>query len=296
MSDLGLNDDVTQRACAEHIDSFIKQQHFLKKILFNLPHGLYLYGGVGSGKTTLMNAMAQYIGRKGARFHMKAFMLKVHEKGIEPTVQSLGKIRFLFLDELEITDIADAMIIQRLFHALTKRRIAIVATSNTPIDLLYENGLHYDRFEPCVMWMRKHFMVFHFDQGIDYRQIQKALTLHEVTDKNDVQLTLLDKILPAIVTEDGGVCVCFSDLCDRPLGPVHYHDLTRKVDVLYIKKTPIFTEDNANSLRRFITLVDLMYDAQKRVVLLPNKPIAIDKSVKLPVERLTSRLHEMNIK
>ncbi|CAO4838755.1 MAG: Cell division protein ZapE [Holosporales bacterium] len=291
-----LKDDPTQRACALQINTFIDQQRFFKKLFLRTADGLYLYGGVGSGKTTLMNAMASYVGQKGVRFHMKAFMLMVHQKGIEAVIASLKKVRYLFLDELEITDIADAMMIQRLFNALIQNRIAIVTTSNIPIDLLYKNGFHYDRFQPFLSFMHAHFMVFHFDQGIDYRQMYQNRSSLDWANNTPTHLLVLDKKLPVLKFKDATFCARFADICDQPLGPVHYQCLTAQVDVLYMTETPIFTGDHTNSLRRFITLVDLMYDGQKRVILLPESLVTVDDGVQLPVQRLISRLHEMNNK
>ncbi|CAO5680355.1 MAG: Cell division protein ZapE [Holosporales bacterium] len=288
-----LTDDPTQRACALKIDAFIDQQRFFKKLFSKGPDGLYLYGGVGSGKTTLMNAMASYIGEKGARFHMKAFMLMVHQKGIKAVIASLKKIRYLFLDELEITDIADAMMIQRLFSALIQNRIAIVTTSNIPIALLYENGFHYDRFQPFLSFMHAHFMALHFDQGIDYRHAHQNQVSLNFQANTATHLWVLDKKLPVVMVGDGAFSILFSDICDQPLGPVHYQCLSALLDVLYITETPVFKAEHANSLRRLITLVDLMYDGQKRVILLPESLVMVDDTVQLPVKRLMSRLYEM---
>ena len=296
--------DDAQIRCAIIINDTLIKWHrysFLKRIfphcLKNFGYGVYIHGPVGTGKTTLMDLICSFIDKKKHRDHFKPFMLNFHRNGYDETLNKFKKLDYLFLDEIEIIDIADALIIKRLFNDLNKYGVKIFMTSNIPPIDLYKNGLHFDRFQPFINYIETYYKVLKLDNGIDYRLLNETPLSsmpsieQKISGNNFVEI--LDKKVP-VRKSDNRLIFSFHALCGDTLGPVHYEAFVKLYDIIYIENLPpLFTKAEKDSLRRFITLVDFFYDQNKKIIILPTPYISIESDINLPTERLKSRLIDM---
>jgi len=269
--------------------------------------GLYLHGGVGRGKSMLMDLFfsTSTVERK-RRVHFHAFMMDVHARihrwrqegrefgirqgadPIPPLAEALVEQAWLLcFDEFEVTDVADAMIMSRLFTALWERRVVVVATSNRAPDDLYLDGLQRDRFLPFIELLKERLEVFELDSGIDYRRERLAhspvyLTpLGAETDArlDDVvgELTGHADFAPTEVVVQGrkvhvpaasaGIAkFAFDDLCGQPLGAADYLALAHTFDTVVVTGIPAMNAETRNEARRFATLVDVLYDHRVKLI------------------------------
>ncbi|MGF1650039.1 MAG: cell division protein ZapE [Hyphomicrobiaceae bacterium] len=257
--------------------------------------GLYLFGGVGRGKTLLMDLFAEHVhAASKRRVHFHEFMAEVHEliarfrkshpgdplPLVAERVASTASL--LCFDELHVTDIADAMILGRLFRALFERGVTVIATSNVPPDGLYKDGLNRPLFVPFIKLIEEHMEVFALDHDQDYRReklagrqlyctplgpearaAMDALWIefargHEV---KATTITVLGRTI-AVPASAGGVArFGFADLCEKPLGPRDYLALARHFHTLFIDDVPRLGPHDRNAARRFVNLIDTLYDA-----------------------------------
>ncbi|MBP9753067.1 MAG: cell division protein ZapE [Proteobacteria bacterium] len=303
----GLLIDDSQDFCSQKMDvyhqQFLNKQNFIKKIIhfFLKPQksfGIYLFGPVGSGKTMMMDLYFTFFKGKKVRDHFKTFMLNLQRKGFDETINHFKSYEAIFLDELEIIDIADALIIKRLFFELAKNDVQFILTSNLKPCDLYKGGLHFERFEPFIPFLNKNFIHIEVNNGIDYRLIKNQKS-ENVIKNNPVynqkhSLIVLDKVIPFKVI-DTQEAFSFKDICEEALGPVHYHELASlKNKILLVDVPKHFTNEQADSLRRLITLVDLFYDQKKGLKIHPSSVLTFDEDIQLPFQRLQSRLIEMS--
>ena len=265
-----------------------------------IPEGLYMFGGVGRGKTMLMDLFFEAVPfEPKRRVHFHEFMAEIHEliarfrklhEGdplplVAETISS--EAHLLCLDELQVTDIADAMILGRLFTGLFEAHTIVVATSNTRPDKLYENGLNRPLFEPFVKLIEDRLEVLQLEAQADYRleKLQGTQLYFAPADKRaaaamqDVwrHLTGTDKGEPhehsmkkrTIHVPQAAMGVArfdFSDLCDRPLGASDYLALAHAYHTFLIEKIPVLSPARRNEARRFITLIDTLYDTGVKLV------------------------------
>lgn len=292
------------------------------------PQGLYLWGGVGRGKTYLMDTFFEGLPfADKQRVHFHRFMRRLHEDlaGMDRQVDPLKLIakrlaeraRVLCLDEFIVIDIGDAMLLAGLLTGLFEEGVALVATSNTPPDALYRNGLQRARFVPAIELIKRQTVVVNVDGGTDYRlrALERAELYHCPLDagayrslgdtfdnvapeagESDVVLTIEGRPIPTVRHADGVVWFEFADLCDGPRGTGDYIELARCYQTVLIANVPRLGGQRDDEARRFISLVDEFYDRNVKLVL--SAQVQIDalytgERLAAEFERTKSRLHEM---
>ena len=289
--------------------------------------GLYLWGGVGRGKTMLMDWFyASLRDFPGERTHYYRFMRSVHaelRKGrrraqpLEAVAQRMARrLRVICLDEFFVADIADAMILAGLLEGLFRRGVTLVATSNTPPEQLYKDGLQRERFLPAIELLRRHVDVLHLDGGTDYRlrQLEQAPTYLDTSRASRTRLqssfaalagdtatgprvlSIEERNIAALATGAGMAWFEFSELCEGPRSQNDYIELARSYHTVFISNIPVMTAADEDAARRFVMLIDEFYDrGVKIVVSAAAAPAALYHGERLQAEfeRAASRLVEM---
>ena len=292
-----------------------------------IPRGVYLWGGVGRGKSFLMDCFYQSVplSRK-TRLHFHEFMREVHRELqlLHGTVNPLDelarrmsrRLRLICFDEFHVADVTDAMILHRLLAALFVNRVSIVTTSNFEPDGLYPDGLHRDRILPAIELLKAQLAVVHVDAGQDYRQsvdeegllyhcplgeaAQAALArtferLARAPD-GDALLYVGHRVLPARRVAGGVAWFDFATLCGGPRSQNDYLELAARFHTLLVSGVPRMVPRMASEARRFTWLVDVLYDRRVKLALSAEVPIeALYAAGPLAHEfpRTASRLREM---
>nr|XP_043624955.1 AFG1-like ATPase [Erigeron canadensis] len=259
--------------------------------------GLYLYGGVGTGKTMLMDLFYDQLpcNWRKKRIHFHDFMLTVHSRlqrhrGVaDPLEVVAGEISdesiLLCLDEFMVNDVADATILNRLFGHLFSNGAILVATSNRAPDSLYERGLQRDLFLPFIATLKERCVVHEIGSSIDYRKrtsaeegfyfvmdepdflVQKFKELvGEHTVQPQVAEVVMGRKLQVPLGGNGCAYFPFEELCDKPLGAADYFGLCKNYHTLALDGVPIFGLHNRTAAYRFVTLVDVMYENKARLM------------------------------
>jgi cell division protein ZapE len=290
--------------------------------------GLYLWGGVGRGKTLLMDwFFASLRSARADRCHFYGFMRRVHAelgriKGrtnpLDLVAQSIARrAEVLCLDEFFVADIADAMILAGLFEGLFRRGVTLVATSNIAPQDLYQDGLQRQRFLPAIELIESHVEVLHLDGGVDYRlrRLEQAPTYLDAklpgtpaalaqrfaalaggAAAGRTALSIEGRTLRAVRTAPGLAWFEFNELCEGPRSQNDYIELARLYGTIFIANIPEFSPEREDAARRFIMLIDELYDrGVKIVVSAAAAPAALYHGERLQVEfqRAASRLVEM---
>jgi cell division protein ZapE len=290
--------------------------------------GLYLWGGVGRGKTLLMDWFYDSLRTsKRERSHFYRFMRQVHAElrtvrrrtePLDTVAERLARhARVICLDEFFVSDIADAMILSGLFGGLFRRGVTLVATSNVPPEDLYKDGLQRERFLPAIALLEDSVEVLHLDGGVDYRlrQLEQAPTYLDSSDAQSgmlmqqrfsalaggsatgpTVLSIEDRPIAAAATGAGMVWFAFGELCDGPRSANDYIELGRLYHTIFISNIPVFTAADEDAARRFIAAIDEFYDrGVKLVVSAAAPPAALYRGDRLQLEfrRAASRLIEM---
>jgi cell division protein ZapE len=296
--------------------------------LHELQQGLYVWGGVGRGKTWLMDLFFQSLPfRDKQRSHFHRFMQSVHDElgkhkdQAEPLDLVADKIarkaRVLCFDELFVTDIADAMLLAKLFRGLFARGVTLVATSNVAPDDLYRDGLQRARFVPAIRLLKEHMQIVHMDGGADYRLrlLERAPTWFDSGDgasgaaleklfdaiaaepgAKDTTVTLNHRRLRAHRHADGAIWFAFKELCEGPRGQADYIEIARCYHTVFLSDVPLLGPEAENAARRFVSLVDEFYDRAVKLIVSAARPAPeIYRGTKLTFEfeRTRSRLVEM---
>ena len=293
-----------------------------------LERGLYIWGGVGRGKTWLMDLFFQSLPfKEKQRSHFHRFMhgvhdeLKKHRDRADPLELVAAKVakrtRVLCFDELFVADIADAMLLGNLFRGLFDRGVTLVATSNVRPDDLYKDGLQRARFLPAIRSLKENTEVVHLDGGTDYRLrlLERAATWFDdnaahtreqllelfqaiagVSGTPDQSLTLNHRKLRVTRQAADVIWFEFNELCDGPRGQADYIELAQCYHTVFLSKVPKLGPEQENQARRFISLVDEFYDRGVKLIISAAAPVHelyAGTRLKFEFERTQSRLIEM---
>ena len=293
------------------------------------PRGLYLWGGVGRGKSMLMDLFHASVDIEAKRrVHFHAFMQEVQaglhaarQTGVDdallPVAEAIiAETRLLSFDEMQITDITDAMIVGRLFEKLFENGVAVITTSNRVPDDLYKDGLNRQLFLPFIDHLKEKMEVRELTSPRDYRQDRlggekvyfspaDACARDAVSELWEAMsggggTNLILKVkgreveIPAF--RNGVGRASFWDLCAKPLGPADYLAIAEAVRVLFLEDVPLLSSENYNEAKRFVTLIDALYEARARLIMsaadLPER-LYLEGEGSFEFERTASRLREM---
>lgn len=293
------------------------------------PKGLYLWGGVGRGKSMLMDMFVETLGDIPARrVHFHAFMQEIHsglhkarEEGVEdalvPVAERVVKsARVLAFDEMQITDITDAMIVGRLFDMLHEGGVVVITTSNRHPDDLYKDGLNRQLFLPFIHHIKEQLEVRELISPTDYRQNrleglpvyfspigpEARANIRAVwgdlsggpAEPLGLKVNGREVEIPAF--RNGVARATFYDLCGRMLGPADYLAIAEAVKVLVLEDIPRLSRNNFNEAKRFVTLIDALYEAQVRLICsaaAEPEMLYVEGEGTFEFERTASRLREM---
>jgi cell division protein ZapE len=292
------------------------------------PCGIYLWGGVGRGKTHLLNLFYEslpFAERERSHFHQ--FMRTVHlelktlDRSGEPLERLAAllakRARVICLDEFFVADIGDAMILAGLLQGLFARRVTLVATSNLPPHELYRDGLQRQRFLPAIALLERHMEIVHLDGGTDYRlrHLERAGTyrdsgaadadadlrglfhrLVQMPVTGPTTLIINGRPLGALDSARNAAWFEFRELCEAAHGANDYLELARNYAAIFLSNVPILDHDSDDAARRFVTLIDALYDRNVLVVIAAAAaPADLYRGERLRFEfqRTASRLIEM---
>jgi len=334
--------DAGQAFVAQYFDNLLikfgkfQTENFISKIFIKNNtkeiKGLYLYGGVGRGKSMMMDLFFHQVQiKEKRRLHFHDFMKEVHQRILEKrkieknkdTVLLVGqdlakKAKLLCFDEMEVKDIADAMILSRLFEVMFAQGTILVTTSNQPPDGLYKDGLHRDRILPFIENLKLKTDVVEIPEGEDWRKRSlsgQKYWLNPVNKKNREKINEIFKTLSRgfeIISENvevsgrkinipevaaGVARISFDDLCNKPLAAADYIEIAIRYKGVIIDDIPNLNDNLRNETRRFIWLVDALYD--KNCFLIANanadfSDIYTGEHWKFEFQRTISRITEMS--
>ena len=322
--------DALQR-CADEWSAFDSKGGGMLRRLFggkpDIPRGVYLYGGVGRGKSFLMDCFfnAVPIERK-VRLHFHEFMREVHRElvglqGTQNPLDELGKrmaerYQLICFDEFHVADITDAMILHRLLVALFDNKVGFVTTSNFKPDDLYPDGLHRDRILPAIALLNQRMEVVNVDNGTDYRRrtLEKLKLYHcplgpeaeaemgeafdhlAETRDEDPKMTIEARVIEAKRRAGGVVWFDFRTLCGGPRSQNDYLEIATQFHTVLLSNVPHMPVNMASQARRFTWLIDVLYDRRVKLILsaaVPPEELYTEGPLSHEFPRTVSRLTEM---
>jgi cell division protein ZapE len=321
--------DALERCAQEWARYKEKRSNGLKKLINHpdIPRGVYMHGGVGRGKSFLMDCFFQAVPlNRKTRLHFHEFMREVHRElaDLQGTVNPLDKLaehmaerfKLICFDEFHVADITDAMILHRLLNALFDNGVGFVTTSNFRPDDLYPNGLHRDRVLPAIELLKANLEVVSVDNGVDYRQktlehvklyhtplgsqadaeMEKAFSeLAESRDEDPV-LRIEHREIRARRRAGGVVWFDFRTLCGGPRSQNDYLEIASQFHTVLLSGVPYMPVNMASEARRFTWLVDVLYDRRVKLILsaaVPPGQLYTEGPLAHEFPRTVSRLTEM---
>ena len=336
----GYQSDTAQLAAVERLqrcyDEWVaykaRRSNAFKKLISHpeLPRGVYMWGGVGRGKSFLMDSFFAVVPvQRKTRLHFHEFMREVHReleelKGTADPLDELARrvakrYRLICFDEFHVSDIADAMILYRLLDRLFGAGVQFVMTSNYDPDLLYPDGLHRDRLLPAIELIKSKLDVINVDAGTDYRKrtlsqvtayhtplgapADKALRadfakLAAVPDESPI-LRIEKRELKALRKADGVVWFDFATLCGGPRSQNDYLELASRFHAVILSDVPKMSPRNASEARRFTWLIDVFYDHKVKLLMsaaVPAEELYVEGPMANEFARTVSRITEMQSK
>ena len=280
------------------IDSFIK---FLnpKIPFFNFFNKnkqkkcFYLYGGVGVGKTMILNFIYNFLYIPKQRLHFNEFMINFHnyrhkmknkDNTIAAFVKELNKYELIYLDEFQVTNIVDAMILGKLFETIFTENIKLILTSNTKADDLYQDGLQREQFLPFISIIKKYSILKELTLEDDYRKLRSNKLVRAFYPINEKNIFKINQIFRELTKNkkntkiklntkgrnffihnfyEGIARFDFKELCDVNIGVEDYIEIAKNCEFIVIDNIPKFNDENSNQQNRFITLIDILYKKGK---------------------------------
>lgn len=310
----GFTLDASQLMAVEHLERLYEDLIGLEKLdspLIRLlarkrvVKGLYLWGGVGRGKSFLMDSFFNCAPtKKKRRIHFHRFMQEVHQRmnALTGQAEPLAGVardvakdtRLLCLDEFHITDITDAMLMRKLLEGLMEQGVVVLTTSNFEPDALYLHGLQRNQFLPAIDLIKQHFDIVNVDDGVDYRlrELEKAGVYHigadadermaaefvaiaRHDDSDESALEIEGRSIPVRRHARGVAWFDFDALCDGPRGKPDYIELSKRYHTVMISGVPVFGAGSAGSadkLRRFVWMIDEFYDRRVKLIVSAGVP------------------------
>ncbi len=337
LAERGFQADPSQRAAVQRLQTLysellgfkVARRSLLRKIFAKpaLPKSVYFWGGVGRGKSFLMDCFYEVVPyQRKRRVHFHAFMREVHNdlKSLNHTSDPLQTVadhiatdtRLLCFDEFHVSDIADAMILGRLLEALYERGVIFVMTSNYPPDGLYPNGLQRINFLPTIKFINRHFNVIEIDDGTDYRlqslsQMDTYLIPDDARARERLtaafikiagfpgtggEVEVLGRRIPAQRIAPGVVWFLFPALCGGPRSQNDYLELARAHHTILLSAVPKMSASMSSEARRFTWLIDVLYDCRVNLIMsaaVPAEDLYREGHYANEFERTVSRLMEM---
>ena len=319
--------------CATEWAAYKAQRSNAFKKLINrpdIPRGVYMYGGVGRGKSFLMDCFFNAVPlRRKVRLHFHEFMREVHRElqelqGTANPLDELGRriakrYRLICFDEFHVADITDAMILHRLLASLFENGVGFVTTSNFHPDGLYPNGLHRDRILPAIELLKSHLEVINVDNGMDYRRrtLEQARLYHmplgpqadaemretfnrlaSTKDENPT-LQIESRQIQARRKAGGVVWFDFKALCGGPRSQNDYLEIASQFHTVLLSDVPHMPLRMASEARRFTWLVDVLYDRHVKLIMsaaVPPEELYTEGPMIHEFPRTVSRLNEMQSK
>ncbi|MEW5782695.1 MAG: cell division protein ZapE [Pseudomonadota bacterium] len=337
LAERGIVADEAQEAAARRLQKFYDdlvafkaaRRTRLRKLLVHpaLPKGVWFWGGVGRGKSFLMDCFFAAVPyQRKRRVHFHAFMREIHERmqALKNEADPLAKVavqvaketRLMCFDEFHVSDIADAMILGRLMEKLFDAGLVFCITSNYPPDGLYPNGLHRERLLPAIALLKEKLDVIEIDGGVDYRlRALEAAPVYLLPDDGDAAtllmrtfsqiahgaghdrpLNVLGRTLPVVHRAPGVVWFDFAVLCGGPRSQNDYLELAHNFHTVFLSGVPKMGPEMANEARRLTWLVDVLYDHRVKLVIaaaVPAEELYVAGPQAEEFKRTVSRLIEM---
>ncbi len=318
-----------ERCASDWADYRIQRSNAFKKLIHHpdTPRGVYMYGGVGRGKSFLMDCFYNAVPiRRKTRLHFHEFMREVHRElrdlsGTVNPLDELGKkmalrYKLICFDEFHVAEITDALILHRLLSALFDNGVGFVTTSNFKPDDLYPGGMHRDRILPAIELLNHHLEVICVDNGTDYRRLTMAkLSLYHTPLGHEAEVAMTDTFNRLAESQDenpilqiesrqirarrkagGLVWFDFKILCGGPRSQNDYLEIAAQFHTVMLSDVPVMPPRMSSEARRFTWLVDVLYDRRVKLVMsaeAPAEALYVEGPLAHEFPRTVSRLNEM---